>query len=169
MGLFDVYPIVNIRRNHGLEHATIHVLNEKYPQLSMVGRSDMGGFTLYGQVDTGQVTYASHEALKRLRAGQTELAVHPRCGTIIATTGIMTGMAAFLAVSITGRPRQRFRWATIPEAILASTFAALAAQPLGLLLQEHFTVTGRPGNLEISNITRSTNNSLVIHRITTRQ
>jgi len=169
MGLFDMYPIVNIRRNHGLEHATIHVLSEADPQLSIVGRSDLNGFTLYGQIKTEAIHYASHEALRRLRDGQAELAVHPRCGTIIATTGIMTGLAAFLAVSVSGSPRQRFRWTTIPEAILAATFAALAAQPLGLLLQEHFTVSGQPGNLAIAGISRSPNKNMTIHRVSTRQ
>ena len=169
MGLFDIYPIVNIRRNHGLEHATIHVLSESNPHLSMVGRSDLGGFTLYGQVETEQVHYAVYEALKRLRAGETELAVHPRCGTILATTGILTGLAAFMAVSISGKPRQRFRWATIPEAILAATFAAIAAQPIGLLLQEHFTVSGQPGALEIVKVGRAPNKKRVIHRVSTRQ
>ena len=169
MGLFDQYPIVNIRRNHGLEHATIHVLSESNPQLSMVGRSDLSGFTLYGQVDTEAVQYASHEALRRLRDGQAELAVHPRCGTIIATTGIMTGLAAFLAVSVSGSARQRFRWATIPEAVLAATVAAVVAQPIGLLLQEHFTVSGQPGRLEIAAISRSSNKNMTIHRISTQQ
>jgi hypothetical protein len=169
MGLFDIYPIVNIRRNHGLEHATIHVLSENNPNLSVVGRSDLSGFTLYGQVETEQIRYAAHEALRRLRAGETDLAIHPRCGTILATTGIMTGLATFMAVSISGKPRQRFRWTTIPEAILAATFAAVAAQPIGLLLQEHFTVSGQPGNLEIIKIVRAPNRGHVVHRITTRQ
>jgi len=169
MGLLEMYPVVNIRRNHGLEHATIHVLSENTPHLSMVGRSDLGGFTLYGEVETDEVAYASQEALRRLRAGQASLAVHPRCGTILATTGLMTGLAAFLAVSIRGEPNRRFRWAAIPEAILAATFAALAAQPLGMLLQEQFTVSGQPAALEISRITRSSNKGITVHRVSTSQ
>jgi len=169
MGLLDLYPFINLRRNHGLEHATIHVLSERIPHLSLVGRSDLGGFTLYGNVSLEAVTEAAHEALHRLRGGQSELAVHPRCGTILATTGILTGLAAFMAIGVTGRPRKRFRWGTIPEAILAATFAAIAAQPLGLLIQEHFTVSGKPGNLQIVNITRSDGAGMVMHRVSTAQ
>jgi len=169
VGLLNMYPIVNIRRNHGLEHATIHILSERNPHLSMVGRSDLSGFTLYGPVATEDVRYAAHEALRRLRAGQAELALHPRCGTIIATTGILTGLAAFLSVSVVGKPRQRFRWAAIPEAILAATFAALAAQPLGILLQEHFTVSGQPANLTITDIVRAPTKKMVTHRVKTTQ
>ena len=169
MGVFDKYPIINVRRNHGFEHATIHVLSERIPQLSMVGRSDLGGFTLYGAVDTEDVQQSAQEALRRLQSGQAELAVHPRCGTIIATTGMMTGLSAFLAVSAVGNPRRRFRWATIPEAILASTLAALISQPIGMLIQERFTVSGKPGNLSITNIVRLPNRRMTVHRISTTQ
>ncbi|MFQ5577623.1 MAG: DUF6391 domain-containing protein [Anaerolineae bacterium] len=169
MGFFDIYPIINIRRNHGLEHATIHMLSERNPNLSLVGRSDLSGFTLYGAVDTEKVAQAAGEALQRLRGGQAELAIHPRCGTILATTGILTGLAAFMAISITGRPRKRFRWGTIPEAVLAATFAAIAAQPVGLMLQERFTVSGKPANLKITDIVRSPHPTMVIHRVNTAQ
>lgn len=169
MGLFDAYPIVNIRRNHGLEHATIHILSERYPNMSMVGRSDLTGFTLYGAVETDDVREATLAALQRMKAGETELAVHPRCGTIIAVTGIMTGLAAFLSMFLFGRSRSRLRLAVIPEVILASTIAALFAQPAGLLIQERFTVTGNPGDLAIQEITRSATQKMVVHRVTTVQ
>lgn len=169
MGLHDLTPFINIRRNHGFEHATIHVLSETMPQLSVVGRSDMGGFTLYGNISTDAVIAASDEALKRLRNGQAELAVHPRCGTILATTGIFTGIAAFLAISLGGNPKKRFRWGTLPQAVTAATFAALASQPLGLIFQERYTVTGNPGNLAVVNVSRSQNGGMVVHRVKTRQ
>lgn len=169
MGFFDIYPIINIRRNHGFEHATIHVLTERVPHLSMVGRSDMGGFTLYGNVSTDAVVEAANEALRRLRGGQADLAVHPRCGTILATTGILSGLASFAAVSLGGNPRKRFRWGAVPQAIMAATFAAVASQPLGLVLQERFTVSGIPGSLEITGINRATKGQMTVHRISTRQ
>ena len=169
MGLFDFYPIINIRRNHGLEHATIHVLSERVPNLSVVGRSDMGGFTLYGNISTDAVTDAAHEALRRLRQGHAELAVHPRCGTILATTGVLSGIASFAIISLGSNSRKRFRWETLPQSVMAATIAALAAQPLGLLLQEKFTVTGEPGSLEIVDITRSHTAQMTVHRVRTRQ
>lgn len=168
MGLLDIYPIINIRRNHGLEHATIHVLTERNPHLSLVGRSDWAGFTLYGNIDIDEITYAANEALNRLKQGQQDLAVHPRCGTILATTGLLTGLSAFMAIGISGKPLKRFRWAAIPEAILAATVASIVAQPLGLLLQEHLTVSGKPGNLVITRIF-SLPAAVPTHRIETRQ
>lgn len=168
MGLLDIYPIINIRRNHGLEHATIHVLSERNAHLSMVGRSDWAGFTLYGNIDIDEITYAANEALNRLRQGQQDLAVHPRCGTILATTGLLTGLSAFMAIGISGKPLKRFRWAAIPEAILAATLASIVAQPLGLLLQEHLTVSGNPGDLAITRIF-PLSTAMPAYRIETRQ
>jgi len=110
MGLLDLPFISRIRLNHGLEHATIHVLIQQNAYLSLIGRSDWQGFSIYGQVETQKVEVAAREALNRLRAGEHQLAIHPRCGTVLATTGILSGIAAFFALGI-GRSRSRFRWA----------------------------------------------------------
>src|SRR5512142_1432673 len=100
MGLSNSSLITRIQRNHGLEHATIHIVSRRNGNLSLVGRSDWNGFTLYGPVDTSEVKHAAQEALRRLRQGEAELAVHPRCGTVVATTGLLTGLAAFMAFSL---------------------------------------------------------------------
>ena len=52
--------ISRVRRNHGLEHATIHVLTDKHKQFSAQGNSDPGGFSLnvYGDISEEQVTAA---------------------------------------------------------------------------------------------------------------
>ena len=167
MGLFDL--ITRIRRNHGLEHATVHVLSQKHTHLAVVGRSDWNGFTLYGPLDTAEIAQATHDALQRLRRGEAHLAVHPRCGTVLATTGLLTGLAAFLAIGLDGNSNSRFRWTAFPTAVLAATLAAIFAQPLGLFLQERYTVSGNPGNLEIKNITTRMMGSLTVHRIETTQ
>lgn len=169
MKIFDHPLVAKIRRNHGLEHATVHVLTRRLGRLSLVGRSDWNGFTLYGPVDTAEVNYAAHEALRRLRQGESDLAVHPRCGTVLVTTGILTALAAFVAMGLDGSPRKRFRWDTIPAAVLAATAAAIVAQPLGLFLQERYTTSGNPGNLEIKNISLQSSGHLVAHRIDTAQ
>ena len=170
MSFFDSPLITKIRRNHGLEHATIHILSRRHSNLALVGRSDWNGFTLYGPVDTAEVNHAAAEALHRLRRGEADLAVHPRCGTVLATTGIITGLAAFLAVGLDSGSGRRFRWGAIPAAVLAATAAAMVAQPLGMVFQKRFTVSGYPGNLEIKNISvQSTAAGVVMHRVNTTQ
>ena len=52
-------PISRIRRNHGLEHATIHVLSEANPRRRLIGRSDYGGFWLLGEVSTEELALGS--------------------------------------------------------------------------------------------------------------
>lgn len=169
MGIFDSSLIKRIRRNHGFEHATIHILSKRNENLSMVGRSDWNGFTLYGPIDTAEVKYAASEALRRLRNGEAGLAVHPRCGTVLATTGLLTALATFTAIGLDSGSRARFRWSSIPAAILAATGAAIFSQPLGLFLQEQYTTSGEPGNLEIKSITINPNARVVTHRVETTQ
>jgi hypothetical protein len=161
--------ITRIRRNHGLEHATIHVLTRRHPDLSIVGYSDWAGFTLFGPVDTTEVEQAAREALERLRRGEAELAVHPRCGTVLVTTGLLTGMAAFLAIGVDSGSRSRFRWASIPAAVISATLAAILAQPLGLHLQRNYTTTGIPGSLRIKNVRLHPDRRVITHRVATEQ
>ncbi len=161
--------ITRIRRNHGLEHATIHLLSQRHSNLSIVGHSNWAGFSLYGQIDTAEVEQAAHEALRRLRRGEAELAVHPRCGTVLATTGLLTGLAAFVAIGLDSSSSARFRWGSMPAAILAATLAAFFAQPVGLFLQKEYTTSGNPGNLEIERIYVIPNRRVTTHRIETRQ
>ncbi len=159
--------VERIRRNHGLEHATIHVLTQRNPYLSLVGYSDWRGFSIYGQVETEQLQQAVQEALARLRAGERHLAIHHRCGTVLATTGILSGLAAFLVMGLSPS-KSRFRWSSLPDALTAATAAVVLAQPIGLLLQQHVTTTGDVGNLKIGRIYREDRTSVPLHRIETR-
>ena len=159
--------ISRVRRNHGLEHATIHVLTRRNPDLSLVGRSDWEGYSILGEVGTEEVESAAHEALARLQAGESELAIHPRCGTMLATTGVLSGMAAFFALGV-GRSRSRFRWAYLPEMLIAAVAAAIVAQPLGFLLQQHVTTSGDVSHLRIARVYKKRGGPVPVHRVEIR-
>src|SRR5450432_4134839 len=88
--VLDLPLIRRTRRNHGLEHATIHILSQRVSNLKMAGRSTDSGFVLLGDAPTEQVEAAVREALRRMSAGEHGLAVHPNCGTNLVTTGLMT-------------------------------------------------------------------------------
>ncbi|GAB4526894.1 MAG: hypothetical protein Kow0063_01600 [Anaerolineae bacterium] len=167
MHLLSLPFVSRVRRNHGLEHATINVLIQRNPYLSLVGRSDWKGYSIIGEVETEAVHAAAHEALARLKAGESELALHPRCGTMLATTGVLSGVAAFFALGV-GRSRSRFRWAYLPEALLAATAAALIAQPLGFLVQQHVTTSGDVDRLQIARVYKKGGGLVPVHRIETR-
>ena len=177
--------IVNrIRRNHGLEHATIHVLSEGHKRFSAQGNSDHRGFHLniYGDVTEDEVAAAVTEAHRRLRAGERHLAVHPNCGTVLVTTALLATVAAEAVFSFeqwradkvpspsggglgrgssvsfplgegSGRGASLLNFAnTLPSAILAVVVALIVGRPLGLTLQERYTVDGDIRDLEITSI-----------------
>ena len=150
-----------IRQNHSLEHATMHILSRYNPYLQAAGRTTPAGFYIYGQVDTEAVASAATEALVRLQQGESHLAVHPRCGTNLAVTGIMAGTAAF-GVTL-GRRRARFD--QLPLALTAAMLAAVAAQPLAHLIQERVTTTPELAGVMIRDVQRSERGSLVIHKV----
>jgi uncharacterized protein YqhQ len=148
-------PIIRrIRRNHGLEHATIHVLSAKTKNLSIAGRSTMGGFYLYGNVSTHDVEAAARQALARMQNGEHSLAIHPNCGTGLVTAGVLTSLAA-LAGTSNMKNSVPDRLARLPSIILLSTLSLIVAQPLGLALQHHFTTLGDPGSMEVVDVSRS--------------
>ncbi len=172
-------PVLNVdfvrwtRRNHGLEHATVHVLSSRIKNLSIAGRSDHTGFYLWGQVSTSDVESAAAEALQRMRNGEHELAVHPNCGTGLVTTGVMASVAGMLGSIGVKRGIGDYA-ARLPTIVLLTIGAIVLAQPVGLQLQEHFTTLGDPGDLEIVNVTKDSATGLfgrpiTIHRVNTRQ
>jgi len=139
------FPFVRrTRRNHALEHATIHMLSRKHRRLRVAGRASDGGFVLIGEVPTDQVEAAVDEALKRMKRGERGLAVHPNCGTNLVTTGFMTTAAAALGLS--GGSSRRHLVDRFGIAMALVMAAGLAAQPLGQDLQKHFTTEGDPGD-----------------------
>jgi hypothetical protein len=170
-GLFEsllaATPVSRIRRNHGLEHATLHVLSERHPKLSLAGHSDVNGFWLLGDVTTEEVKSAVSEALQRMNAGEHNLAVHPNCGTNFVTAGTFAGVAASLAMFGAGR-RFRDKLERVPLAASLATVALIVAQPLGLVFQERFTTSGHPEALEVTDILASRRGRLNAHRVLTR-
>lgn len=161
MSILQLEPFRQIRQNHALEHATIHLLTRSDPSRHFVGRSTPRGFYIYGQVDTQAVADAASEALARLRAGESELAIHPRCGTGIATTGVLTGLAAFATLGL----RRKRRLADLPALITATTLAALIAQPLGLIVQQQVTTDPDLEGVRIVRVERLELGRTVAHRI----
>ena len=158
--------ISRIRRNHALEHATLQILAKKHPKTSVAGYSDTRGFLIVGGVSTDHLREAASEALRRLQAGEEDLAIHPNCGTNFAATGVVTGTLAWLAmVGAHGDFRKRLeRW---PVVVMLVTIGMIMAQPLGPLLQAQFTTDADIGELEITEITRFEREGTPLHRVKT--
>lgn len=166
--ILNVPVFSRIRRNHGLEHATIHQLTASGRKRILVGRSDADGFYLYGDVSTEEVQQAAATALQRLRAGEHHLAIHPNCGTNLITAGLLSGLAAFFSL---GGMRRQESWIDrlwrLPTAIMLTTLALIVAQPLGTAAQRHLTTEGDPAGLEINEIRPLSVSGQTIHRVRT--
>ena len=163
----DFQPVSRIRRNHGLEHATLHVLAERQRRRLMAGYSNLSGFWIVGEVATEELESAVREALQRMRDGEKILAVHPNCGTNFVVAGLMAGAFASLAMFGSGR-RLRDQFERMPLAIILATLALIAAQPLGIFLQETITTSGDPGSMEVGEVIPAAFGNLQAHRVLTR-
>ncbi len=151
MNILDYPLILSTRRNHALEHATIHVLSAQKPGRPLAGRSTPFGFYLSGDVGDAEVQAAVSGALTRLVNGEKQLAVHPGCGTNYLTSGAAASLGALTVLSIGDR---KARWSRLPDVLIAATLALIVAQPIGPKLQEHVTTCADMGNLGIRSVRR---------------
>lgn len=165
MGLLDLPVARRTRRNHGIEHATVHILSARLPGTPFAGRSDGGGFYLYGQVDTATLSAAVDEALRRL-VEEPQLAIHPYCGTNLVIGGFTAGLAALAAMATLPAERRRGGSAgLLPRFMLAGTAAALASANLGPWVQANWTTLADPTGVRVTGITRTARGRHVVHRV----
>lgn len=165
--LLDFPFIRRIRRNHGLEHATIHMLAAQIKDLQIVGRSDDRGFVLIGDVDAEQVEECVRRALTRMKAGEHQLALHPNCGTNLLTIAALGSVAALIAMI--GSSRESFwqRLNRIPLMMLGIMGAVVFGQPLGMTIQRYITTLGDPADLQVTSVKRIARGPMTIHRVET--
>jgi len=161
--ILDLPLILETRRNHALEHATLHVLARKYPNQHMAGHSNPTGFFLIGKLDTQDIWTSATEAMTRLRAGESNLAIHAGCGTNLATTALLAGTFAW--VPLRGRKSTLGQLAILPLALAFAAIGFTLARPLGPALQQRVTTEACLGNLHITEVRFIRNN---VHRIITK-
>ncbi|WP_353931969.1 DUF6391 domain-containing protein [Okeanomitos corallinicola TIOX110] len=153
--------ILTLRQVHALEHATVWVLGEtknvyssprqptnvQFDNESLSGLSTEQGFFLYGDVNISQLRRAVTLAQHRLTSGEWDLAVHPRCGTNLSVSMVLTaGLAVGVYVMLPFRPIEQ-----LIGLGLAATTASELAPDLGAIAQRYIT-TSIPFNLSIENI-----------------
>jgi len=135
------------RQNHALEHATINVLEERFGrQAVFIGLARPNGFYLRGPASPALIEEAAGEALSRLRAGETRLALRSQCGTSVFAANLLLSVAVLIALLGLGRRNPL-------EAALWLGAANLAGPAFGRLAQRWLT-TDRPGlDLTIRRVT----------------
>jgi hypothetical protein len=165
MSILELPLVYETRRNHALEHATLNILAQKYPDRHLAGHSNPTGFFILGQVPTEDIKTACAQALSRLKAGEHNLAIHPGCGTNYVTSGLLAGSLAWLSMG--GAKSWRSRLWRLPFVIVLSVFAFMLGQPLGSLLQARITTEAVPGDLEIAQVLPVQHGGLNVHRVIT--
>jgi len=135
-----------VKQNHALEHATIVLLSRKFPDVRLAGISFAAGFFVFGDVPAEAMLPAAQEALTLLRTTTPELAIHERCGTNLAVSGMLTGLSA-MAVARMRRP-----YNSLNNVILASTAALILARPLGLIVQRYVTTQTPNASMTIEKV-----------------
>jgi hypothetical protein len=163
----DFPPISRTRRNHGLEHATLKILNQKFPHLKLGGVSSPHGFTVVGDVSAEEVAEAAIEGLKRLRAGEADLALHPNCGTNFAVPGAFAGLAAWLGTLGSGKSFKQ-KLERLPLMIVLATTALVLTNPLGPVIQQRITTAGDPQGLELERVETVIRAGVRLNHVTTR-
>ncbi len=147
MSILDLPFILETRRNHALEHATLQVLAPKYPHRPMGGHSNPTGCVILGDVDTADLADAAVEALERLRAGESELAIHPGCGTNYATSGLLAGSVAWYGLG--GQSKWTKKLWRIPFILPLVVLIWELSKPLGPVLQAKVTTEAEMGDMKI--------------------
>lgn len=152
-----------LRQVHALEHATVWMLsnldritksqtNNAQPRdnETIGGLSTEKGFYLYGEINPLKLTRAVNLALTRLKSGEWDLALHPRCGTNSSVAMLLTASMAITAHFLL--PREPLE--QLIGLGLATTAASCLAPDIGMSVQKYIT-TAIPFNLKIQNIVKA--------------
>ena len=145
--------IAHIRKNHAMEHATIHLLAEALPGVTFSGYSFIKGYWILGNTELQEVQKAAEMAYARLKNGEKKLAIHPNCGTNIAMIGLCTAAAAM--VTTLGEDEDDSSLSRFSAYVTAGMLGALAGKPLGPKVQKNITTDADVKDLSIVSINRS--------------
>lgn len=161
--ILDLPPYLATRRNHAVEHATLKILARKYDDKTLAGHSNPTGFFLFGDIALEDIRDAIDEAMRRLRAGEKDLAIHPGCGTNVATSLVLPATLAWMPLQ--GARSNRWRLVLIPIALTFALFGYLLSKPLGPWLQRNVTTEADLGDLRVTEIVAVRKG---VHRVITK-
>ena len=134
--------IAQIRKNHALEHAVVHVLEKKFSHCALAGYSINKGFWVIGKLAIQDVQEAVDAAYARL--------AHEGCGTNLAATGLAVSLGSLLTMA--GTRSEKERLSRLSSLILVTTACLQLSKPLGVMLQRNVTTDPDMTGLSIRGI-----------------
>ncbi|MGM0602762.1 MAG: DUF6391 domain-containing protein [Bacillota bacterium] len=144
----QIYKIATnkkLRKNHSIEHATVNILEKQYGYRNLAGYAEEEGFYIMGAQYPEQVLEAAKIGLNALKSGQSELAIHKRCGTSMTAANLVSSVLFLLLLYIT-------KTFSIFNMIIALIFANLAGPWLGVYLQKYLTTYTEVEEIEIKGV-----------------
>lgn len=166
MTILDFPLTSRIRRNHGLEHASLNILNQRFPERTLAGYSSPSGFFVLGDLATEDLREAVMQALTRLQTGERYLVIHSNCGTNYVAAGFVAGLLAWLGMA--GAKSKREKVDRLPFIIALAMLGFIISQPLGPKIQERITTSGNPEGMTIVDIFLVRFGRFTLHRVITQ-
>ncbi|MGM0419399.1 MAG: DUF6391 domain-containing protein [Bacillota bacterium] len=140
--LYRIAKNPRLRKNHGLEHATINILEERYNYQGLAGYADENGFYIIGADDVFRVEVAAQEGRDRLIQGESELTIHERCGTTLTAANLISAVILIFLLFWTG-------YFTLWTILIAMLVANFTGPLLGDILQRNITTSAQVQNMKI--------------------
>ncbi|MFW6381671.1 MAG: DUF6391 domain-containing protein, partial [Bacillota bacterium] len=131
-----------LRKNHGLEHATVNILEREHGFSGLAGYAVDEGFYIMGVDNAYLVEEAARKGASLLKRGNNELVIHKRCGTSMTVANLLSSVIFLGLLIYTG-------YFSILNMILAIIIANLLGPLLGQLVQKKFTTTPEVEDMEI--------------------
>ena len=141
----QIYKIATnpkLRKNHGLEHATINILEKEYGYNDLAGYAEEDGFYIMGVNNTVYVEEAARKGLRLMQKGKEELAIHKRCGTSMTVANFLSAIIFLSLLFSSGH-------FSILNMIIAIIIANLVGPYIGQIVQRKFTTTSKVKEMEI--------------------
>ncbi len=146
MGPREIFAILfnhRVRRNHALEHATVHVLESRFGSTVQVsGNASEDGFFLSGNVSPGEIAGAATEGLERLSAGEKSLAIHRKCGTTLIVTNVLSSLVFISLLFLSGA----LSWLNVLVALFVANLLGTGASRL---VQKYVTTDPNVAGMQI--------------------
>ena len=90
--IYQIATNSKLQKNHGLEHATINILEDEYGYNKLAGYAEEDGFYIMGVNSTIYVEEAARKGLNLMNKGKNELAIHKRCGTSMTVANFLSAI-----------------------------------------------------------------------------
>lgn len=149
--IYHIATNPDLRKNHGLEHATANILEKEYGYDNLAGYAEDDGFYIIGAYNEWEVEQAARKGLALMKRGYEELAIHQKCGTSITVANLVSAIIFLFLLFTTG-------YFSIINMLIAIFLANLTGPVLGQVVQKYFTTSGDVREMEIDTAYLATKN-----------